>query len=203
MKTGLKNVLLCFLAAACLWAGALVRDHRQLEEKLIRLHVVANSDSREDQALKLRVRDGIIASLQSDLQKAASMDEARAYLQRSLPKLEQLANEILSAAGSSQQAAVSLGRETFGRRDYDTFSLPAGVYESLRVTIGKGAGKNWWCVAFPALCLPATAQGFQEAAVEAGLSENLTQTLSGEDCQIRFYFLDLLGKLENHFFSEG
>ena len=93
-------------------------------------------------------------------------------------------------------------KEAFDVRHYDTFSLPAGVYDSLRIVIGDGAGHNWWCVAFPTLCLPATTEGLDAVAADAGLSESLTKTLSRDsDFEIRFLLLDKLGQLGNRSFS--
>ena len=104
----------------------------------------------------------------------------------------------LEAAGVDSRAVATLCQETFDIRNYDTFTLPAGVYESLRIVIGEGEGKNWWCVAFPTLCLSATTEGFEEAAQTGGMDAGLTQTLSnGEPYQLRFYLLDAFGRLEN------
>ena len=91
------------------------------------------------------------------------------------------------------------------RRDcsYETFRLPAGVYESLRIVIGTGEGHNWWCVVFPSLCIPATSSGFADIAVGAGFDSSLTAALEGQaGYEIRFYLLDQLGRLENIFFQE-
>lgn len=201
MKKLLKRVGICFLLAALVWCAALLADRKRLNEELIRLHVVANSDSAEDQNIKLQVRDAVTQSLGSDLAKLADAEEAKAYLQENLPRIQAVANEVLEAAGYDGEVVVTLCKETFDTRYYDTFTLPAGVYEALRITIGEGAGHNWWCVVFPSLCLPATTEGFEEAAVGAGFSDTLTDTLTGEDYEIRFYLLDALGKLENIFFE--
>ena len=100
-------------------------------------------------------------------------------------------------------AKVTLCKEVFDIRHYDTFSLPAGVYHSLRIIIGEGQGKNWWCVSFPSLCLPATTAGFSDTAVSAGFSAPLVKSLSGnENYEIHFFFLNQLGKLENILFQE-
>lgn len=201
MRKHMRNVSICLFAAVFFWCGSLLADRQQLNEKLIRLHVVANSDSEEDQKVKLQVRDAIISGIQSDLAKVADIEEARTYLQENLPKLQKIANDVLERAGFEEEAVVSLCREVFDTRIYDTFTLPAGVYEALRITIGEGQGKNWWCVAFPSLCLPATSRGFEEAAVEAGLSQSVSRTLTGEEYQLRFFLLDALGRLENLLFE--
>lgn len=187
-----------------IWGWVLVKQNRQLTENLIRFHVVANSDAPEDQAVKLQVRDAVLQSIREDLQQVANVEEAKAYLQENLPKIEDVANKTLQAAGVSETAVVKLCREAFDTRHYDTFSLPAGVYEALRITIGEGAGHNWWCVAFPDLCQGATTREFTQTAAEAGLSEDLTESLaSPQPRQIRFFLLDALGKIECHFFEKG
>lgn len=201
MRKLMKRILICLIFSAFLWCGALLADRKTLQEDLIRLHVVANSDSPEDQNIKLKVRDAVTASLQRDLAKVADVEEAKAYLQENLPKIEEIANASLKMAGFDEKAVVTLCKETFDTRYYDTFTLPAGVYKSLRIIIGEGEGHNWWCVVFPLLCIPATSEGFEDAAVGAGFSDTLTDTLTGEDYEVRFYLLDALGKLENIFFQ--
>ncbi len=203
MKKLGKRILICGFLAMVLWSWQLVLDRDKLGDGLIRLHVVANSDSEADQAVKLQVRDAVLASIREDLQGVTDVEAAKAYLHQNLPKLQQAANAALKAAGFEEETVVTLCREAFDRRDYDTFSLPAGVYHSLRIVIGEGEGHNWWCVAFPQLCLPATASGFETQAVGAGFSEELTHTLTGEEpYEVRFFLLDALGKLENTLFSQ-
>lgn len=202
MKKLMRRVGICLMLAALVWCGALIADRQQLKQELIRFHVVANSDSEEDQAVKLQVRDAVIASVEADLRKIADVEEAKLYLQKNLPKIQQIANETLIAAGFAPDAAVSLCQEAFDTRYYDTFSLPAGVYEALRITIGAGEGHNWWCVTFPGLCIPATSDGFEAEAAGAGFSDALTGALAGEEeYEVRFFLLDALGKLENMFFA--
>ena len=197
MKKMVKCVFACALLAAFVWCGTVIADRQRLNEELIRLHVVANSDRVEDQELKLLVRDAIITSLRQALADVRDTEQAKEYLQENLPKLQDLANKTLDAAGSAQQAVVTLCREEFPTRQYNTFSLPAGIYEALRVTIGDGAGKNWWCVVFPSLCVPQTSQGFSDTAAGAGFPDALSGALTGEEpYQIRFYLLDKLGELE-------
>ena len=197
MKKLIKCVFACALLAAFVWCGTIIADRQRLNEELIRLHVVANSDRVEDQELKLLVRDAIITSLRQALADVRDTEQAKEYLQENLPKLQELANKTLDAAGSAQQAVVTLCREGFPTRQYNTFSLPAGIYEALRVTIGDGAGKNWWCVVFPSLCVPQTSQGFSDTAAGAGFPDALSGALTGEEpYQIRFYLLDKLGELE-------
>jgi len=196
-------MLFCLVLACTVWCGTLVADRKSLNEELIRLHVVANSDSEEDQAIKLRIRDAVTESIQADLSKIGNREEAYAYLQENLPKLQQVANQVLLEMGTTPDAVVSLCKEAFDTRFYDTFTLPAGVYQALRITIGEGEGKNWWCVVFPTLCAGATTAAFEETAVEAGISEGLSSTLADrEQYEVRFFLLDAMGKIENLLFEE-
>ena len=194
----MKRLGICFLIAALVWTGGLIADRARLRRELIRLHVVAASDSQEDQTIKLRVRDAVVESLREEMKNLKDVDQAKIYLQENLPKIELLANRVLQDAGCEDRATVQLCVEEFSKRVYDTFSLPAGLYESLRIIIGEGEGKNWWCVVFPELCLPATSEGFEETASCAGFPDALTAALEGEEgYEIRFFLLDVLGRLEN------
>ena len=189
-------LVVCLLLVVSVWTWGLLQDRQYLDRELIRLHIVANSDSEWDQSVKLKVRDAIIDSISADLENEGDVQSAKAYLRDNLSKIQTVANKTLEAAGVDSQAVVTFCKEKFDIRKYDTFSLPAGVYNALRVVIGDGQGKNWWCVAFPALCTSATTDEFEAAAQTAGMDEGLSGTLSG-DYQLRFYLLDALGRLEN------
>ena len=178
------------------------QDAAAVRQGVVRFHVVAASDSEEDQAVKLQVRDAVVEALQENIIASRDAAEAKEYLQTRLEDLKEIADRVLKAAGMDETAAVSLTKESFPTRAYDTFSLPAGVYESLKITIGEGAGENWWCVVFPSLCLPATAEGFADTAVGSGFPDSLASALSNDGgYEIRFFLLDCLGWLENLFYK--
>ena len=147
--------LLLFFALVFSAATGLERQQQRISDSMIRLHVVANSDNPGDQAIKFNVRDAVLSDAQELLQHTTSRDEAMNVLTSGLPQLTETANETLRQLGASDRATVTLKRELFGTRYYDTFTLPGGYYEALRVTIGEGDGKNWWCVVYPQLCLSA------------------------------------------------
>ena len=148
----IKRWFILALVVLCLTYGSgLLRDRAALDNKLVRLHVVGQSDSPEDQSLKLQVRDAVVEHLGSVMSNCTTAEEAITYLQGHLQELKTLARQVLTQHGSEAAVEVSLGQEQFPAREYDTFRLPAGVYESLRITIGEGQGKNWWCVLFPRL----------------------------------------------------
>jgi len=200
MKKLLRRIGICFLASVLFWCGTLFSDRQQLREQLIRLHVVANSDSAEDQDLKLRIRDVITENLRTEMANVADVQQAKKYLEEKLPYIQKLAENTLRAVGCEDLVQVSLCEEAFNTRQYNTFSLPAGIYQALRITVGEGAGNNWWCVVFPSLCIPETQEEVRQTAAETGLPDSLNHALTGE-YEIRFACLDALGKLENIFFS--
>ena len=203
MRKIFMRILICSVISGVVWSASLLQDRHQLREGLIRFHVVANSDAAQDQEIKLQVRDAVLESLRRDMESVTDVEKAKAYLQENLPKIQTIANHTLEAAGFDENAVVTLCKEAFDIRYYDTFTLPAGVYESLRIVIGDGAGKNWWCVAFPALCIPATAEGFTDVAAGAGFSDALSNTLADQNSyNVRFFFLDALGRVENMLFAE-
>ena len=194
----IKKLLIFVLVLSLFLLGTLIADKQYLNKDVLRLHVVANSDSQEDQSIKLRVKDALLDYFESNLSGITDAQAAKEFLSDHLADVQEVANKTLSTLGVTDNAKVSLTREKFGVREYDTFSLPSGMYESLRVEIGEAAGKNWWCVVFPALCSGATGEDFKATAVSSGMSSGLSNTLVEEDgYEIRFFFLDWLGKIEN------
>lgn len=192
----IKRIVALACVVALVWLGGVIADSARLREDILRLHVVAASDSEEDQTVKLQVRDAVLGSLKDGLDRFSSPEEAYQYILSMLPKIEQTANQVLQRAGFTDCATISLGEEEFPIRYYDTFTLPSGVYQSLRITIGEGEGHNWWCVVFPQLCMGATSEEFTQTASMSNMPDSLTGSLTG-DYEIRFWVLDKLGELQN------
>lgn len=203
MKKKIRLLVICALLAALFLCGTLIADRQRLQQDVIRLHVVANSDTETDQQLKLQVRDAVVEYVGGEMADVANAEQAKAYLQSNLLAIQAAAEKVLMESGVRQEVSVSLCREPFDTRVYDTFTLPAGVYNALRITIGEGEGKNWWCVVFPALCMGAVTDDMENVAAGAGFPEALTGALTGEKAyELRFYLLDAMGKLENILFRE-
>lgn len=200
MKGIVKIIYIISVAAILFCVGTLAADKRTLQTQIIRMHVVADSDDERDQAAKLIVRDAVIDYLGEKLAGAIKPETATQILSDNLDNLEEVANSALASVGSCDVARVSLAREAFDKREYDTFSLPAGIYQSLRIQIGSGKGKNWWCVVFPAFCTPTDTRGFVATAVSNGFNDGLAETLSNESGnEYRFFFLDCIGQIEKIF----
>lgn len=119
---------------------------------LIRLHILANSDSKEDQVLKYQVRDEIVKLMQEEFKDTQSLEESRTRLLQVMPCLANKAKEYITQEGYSYEVSVVYGNFEFPTKYYGSFALPAGEYEALRLIIGEGKGANWWCVLFPPLC---------------------------------------------------
>ncbi len=165
-------------AAAC---GQLPRD-------VVRLHVVANSNGAEDQAVKLLVRDAVLEEAARWYQGAGSMEEASSQLCTHLQSIAGAARQVLGEQGVGYSATAQMTEMYFPTRDYGDFRLPAGRYRTLRVTLGEGAGKNWWCVVFPSLCLPAATQ--EEALLT--LPEGERQVVEGgQEVQVKLKAVEL------------
>ncbi len=176
----IEIALLIGLAVFLASGGLALRAQSQLAERVVRLHVLANSDGQEDQALKLLVRDRVLARATELLTQARDRTEAEALLRAELPELEALAVRELRANGCAYPVTAELADTEFPTREYDGFTLPAGEYLALRVVIGEGAGRNWWCVVFPPLCTAASAD-VPAAALAAGLTEDQVGLITEED----------------------
>ncbi len=174
-----------------------VHGEEAIYDTVVRLHVLANSDTPEDQALKLEVRDAVLAVTTPLVEDATTREEAVAVLQDHLEDLEEAARTVIWAAGREDAVSVTLGEEEYPTRTYETCCFPAGTYLSLRICIGEAAGQNWWCVLFPPLCLSAaTASGNKEDAfLQVGLSKDqygiITDTQKTK-YKVRFKLLEMI-----------
>ena len=176
-----ESALLMAFAATLLMGCCASAGRAALADRVLRLHVVANSDDREDQAVKLKVRDAVLAQAQPALQGVTDSMAAEQVLTPMLAELERTAAEVLAAEGVADRVSVSISDQWFPTKEYDSFSLPAGQYRALRVVIGAGEGQNWWCVVFPPLCFAAVTEEVAAAAAQAGLSEDQVALITGQD----------------------
>lgn len=169
-----KTLIVCIavLLAASFSSFLPSRSDLGLYDNVIRLHVIANSDSDEDQAQKLRVRDRILEIVGERLEDAETKEEAEQQMAEILPEIEAAASELISDEGSGYTVSATLTEEKYPRKSYGTVTLPSGTYTSLRVIIGEGEGHNWWCVLFPRMCTtPAVTEEEQkEEFTDAGFT---------------------------------
>lgn len=190
----LFKAAVCALLVSCAlsWLCA-AGPAEQLPENILRLHVVANSDSEADQALKLTVRDAVLTEAARWCQGAETLQEANAGICTHLESITDAARETAAANGSSDPVTVTVTDEFFPTRDYGGFTLPAGRYRALRVVIGEGSGRNWWCVVFPALCLPAA----QDEDVLSALPPDQRSLVEGQGIHVGFKLAELYEEFKN------
>lgn len=153
-----------------------------IKDEIIRLHVKANSDREEDQALKLKVRDKILGEVIPLLENSKSIEETRTIVKENLDNIKSIAEKVIKEEGKDYPVEVYFGMENFPTRKYGEIVLPAGEYEALLVTIGEGKGKNWWCVMFPPLCFVEMDHG-----VAANTEEDLGIVAANADGDINIY----------------
>lgn len=189
MKTTVKagnrlkiwEIALLLGVAVCLLSGAkALHTQDELADKVVRLHVLANSDSEEDQALKLQVRDAVLDRAEALLAQTVSREEAEGKLRGQLLEFERLAEAVVRDSGYDYEVTAELADTEFPTREYEGFTLPAGEYLALRILIGEAAGRNWWCVVFPPLCTAATAD-VPASAMAAGFTEDEVRLITEED----------------------
>ena len=165
------------LAAALIWGNVSLHRQQALADRVVRLHILANSDSEEDQALKLQVRDRVLDRAAEILTESADRAAAERALRAALPELESLAADEIALRGYDYPVTAELADTAFPTREYDGFALPAGRYLALRLVIGAGEGHNWWCVVFPPLCT-AVSSDLAQTAMAAGLTEDDVQLIT-------------------------
>ncbi|MBR0454249.1 MAG: stage II sporulation protein R [Clostridia bacterium] len=171
-----------------------IHSEAAIYDNVLRLHVLANSDSSEDQALKLEVRDRILEETATLFKDCKSKDEAREAVESNLDKIREIAEQTVREAGYEYGVSVSLGEEEYPTKNYEECCFPAGEYLSLRVMIGEAEGENWWCVLFPPLCLDAAGES-REVFAEVGLTDEqysfITETDNAQ-YKVRFKLLEVI-----------
>lgn len=201
------SVLLIAVSIALLLGLLPIHGEREIYESVVRLHVLANSDSEEDQALKLKVRDSVIKFTDELLSDCETRDEAAVLMGENLEGFEKVANSVLLENGSDQRAKVVFGEEYYPTRVYEDAAFPSGKYLSLQIKIGEAEGKNWWCVLFPPICLSAASkkdESLENGFIAAGLTGEQYRIITesntdGGKYEIRFKILEIFEEIIKRF----
>ena len=184
----MKKIILptvCLLLAVMLIGILPTEADCAIYEDTVRLHILAKSDSREDQELKLYLRDKILAEYSGMLGSSSSSAEAAQSIRDHLEEIENRCNEWLSERDTDSHATVTLTEEWYGTREYSDFSLPSGNYLSLKIVIDEGDGQNWWCVMYPPLCLDVATE------TNSSYSEEENRLITGSGYAIKFKLLEI------------
>lgn len=169
----------------------------QIREDVLRLHILANSDSEEDQALKLKVRDRVLLEMGDVFETPETLEDAKAAASKHLDEICEIAQQEVYDNGYDYPVHAELVNMYFTTREYETFTLPAGMYDAVRITIGAAEGKNWWCVLYPPLCLPAAQP---EETLEQALDEEETDLVTrNPQYEVRFAVVEWFENLKQMF----
>lgn len=190
----MKKALLIFVAViAFLVINSFIPSKEECEiyNSTVRLHVIANSDSEADQALKLKVRDAIIEQMST--YNAKTKEEALDYINDDKENLKKIAEECIKKEGFSNPVDIEIGEENYPTREYEDFTLPAGKYTSLRVIIGEGDGQNWWCVLYPPLCTSYAIKPEKDEYIDVGFTKEQYDLITGntKEYKIKFKLLEM------------
>ncbi len=172
-------------------------NYNEITNNVFRLHILANSDSDEDQALKLKVRDAILKETSYLFDGSMSKEETINTVEQHMNEINQIAEKTIAENGYSYSVKCEITEMYFDKKIYKDITMPKGNYSALRITIGKAEGHNWWCVMFPPLCLPAVTNT-EEILEEYGdilTKEEVDMLQNPENYEVRFYFVDLVSKL--------
>ena len=196
MKLKIWEISLITAIVITLLCGFVIKgEQSELSDKLIRIHVVANSDSDADQALKLEVRDAVLEAIRPLLKDVSDKEAAENILKKNTGLIQSAAEAEVLKQGYAYAVTANITAEGFPTREYDTFSLPAGYYTSLRVVIGTGEGHNWWCVVYPSIC---TTAALREETAAVNLTDEEVSLIQTETAgyTIKFKIMELFGRLE-------
>ena len=200
MKTTKKILIILLTLALLIGLLAVLPVHSEsnVYESVLRLHVIANSDSDEDQALKLLVRDAVLLEAQDILKDTSSREDAERIIAQSTGRLRLAAEKTVRENGYSYPVAIALGKENYPTKSYESCAFPAGEYTSLQILIGDASGQNWWCVLFPPLCLSGATDkdAFASVGITDGQYQIITDTKNPK-YKIRFKILESFGEIVN------
>ncbi len=195
-------LLLLILAGGCLWKyeeWKLQQTQQEIAGKILRFHVRANSNSRADQALKLKVRDAVGAVMQQDLEGVEDRTQCEKIVREQMPRIIRTAEQVIAQEGYTYPVTAQIGTAAFPRKTYGNYTFPAGEYQALHIVIGSGKGRNWWCVMYPNLCFHGAVYEVQDEEAERNLKQVLSEeeydaVLKSGKYKIRFKYLDFLNK---------
>lgn len=194
-----KRILILILTVTVL-IGLLailpVHNESNIYDNVLRLHVIANSDSEEDQSLKLLVRDSILLDAQELLRGVSTRENAEAIIAQSSDRLRSTAERTVRENGYDYSVEVKLSKEEYPTKNYESCAFPSGEYVSLQIKIGEAEGENWWCVLYPPLCLSAATD--QNAFAEVGITDGQYQIITDRKStkyKLRFKILETFSEI--------
>ena len=176
MRAGI-SIFITVIVFLVLYSIIPTKEEVEIYNSTVRLHVIADSDSEEDQRLKLKVRDAVLERIET--YDAKTKDEAVKTIEEDRENLQKIAEECVKINGFDNSVSVELTNESYPTKEYEGFTLPAGEYTSLKIIIGSGEGQNWWCVLFPPLCTSVAIGYDDDAYIDVGLTKDQYDLITG------------------------
>ena len=198
MKLFIKSACTAFVFAVIFSMLPFRAACADLQNDVFRLHILANSDSDADQALKLKVRDRVLSYTEELFSRAKSREEAESLVADRLQSIANVAADEIADNGYSYPVRAEITNMYFTTRHYEDYTLPSGCYDALRLTIGSGEGHNWWCVMFPSLCISSASD--RDGRAKEALSEREYDVVKDEKREYKFFFAEVFEKIFSSFF---
>ena len=187
------SLIMAMVLTAAISISGFAASCNGIEHSVLRMHVIANSDKDYDQELKLKVRDAVLKEGSDVFGGASDVKNAEMKIVESQDRLLEVAKNVIKDEGYDYKVRIEIGQEYFNTRTYDTITLPAGQYRAVRIIIGEGAGKNWWCVMFPPLCLPGATE---ESEIDAVLTDGESKLVKSDPkVDARFKIVEVFEKI--------
>lgn len=193
MKLFLKSACIAFVLVVIYSLIPFQAQCDNISNDVFRLHILANSDSEYDQSGKLKVRDRVLEYSKSLFESAKTKEEAESLISQNLDNITQVAQNELKNLGCDQNVKAEIKKMYFTTRYYDSYTLPSGMYDALRITIGSGKGHNWWCVMYPSICISAASE--QDEKAKQALDDGEYDIIKNEKYSYKFKVVELFEKL--------
>lgn len=197
MKLLIKSLCIAFVLTVIYSVIPFQAECEQISTDVFRLHILANSDSEEDQALKLKVRDALLEYTDELFDDAKDRNDAENIAKENIETLQSVAQNMVYKNGCNYTVNAEVVKMYFNTRYYENYTMPAGMYDALRITIGSGKGHNWWCVMYPSICISSAIDNDEK--VEKTFSENQQEIVRGNEYEYKFKVVEIFEKIVSFF----
>lgn len=197
MKLIIKSACIAFVLTVIYSMIPFRTECKEISDEVFRLHILANSDEDYDQQLKLKVRDKVLLYTESLFEKAKSKEEAENLISNNLQDICNTAQKEVTDNGYDYTVTAQITKMYFTTRTYESYTLPSGMYDALRITIGSGEGHNWWCVMYPSICI--SSEKSQDEAARETFNDNQYDIVKNEKYEYKFKIVEIFEKICSYF----
>lgn len=197
MKLFIKSVCIAFILTVIYSVIPFQAECKDISNEVFRIHILANSDSSQDQALKLKVRDKVLVYSKKLFEKAKNKEDAEKVISQNLQSICNVAYKEVVDEGFTYNVKAEITNMYFTTRYYKNYTMPSGMYDALRITIGSGKGHNWWCVMYPSICISSAQE--QDEKAKQTFDDNQYNIVKGNDCLYKFKVVEIFEKITSYF----